>query len=129
MVKVFIKLIPSVIFWGMFGYVLMQIPYPQSFSQASPIQLLYFFASLFLSITFTLNIFLNFILLSSSVTVGIILLLILRAMELLNIVTTIMVLIAVGLLFSYFRKIKKRKLTLSSKIPKLTHWRKHNVSS
>lgn len=121
MPKFFIRLIPAIIFWGSFIYVLLQIPYPESFSQASPQQLLYFFATLFFAITFSLNIFLSFILLSASIAVGIIFLLILKAMESLNIVTTIMVLVAVGLLFSYFGKIKGKKLTYESKIPKLTH--------
>ncbi|MDP3974319.1 MAG: hypothetical protein Q8P92_05810 [Candidatus Daviesbacteria bacterium] len=124
MIKFLPKLLLPLIFWGSFIYVVLQIPYPESFSQASPQQLLYFFVSLFFAITLTLNIFLNFILLSASVAIGIILLLILRAMEFLNIVTTIMVLIAVGLLFSYFGKIKGKKLTLNSKIPKLTHLRR-----
>lgn len=122
-----LKIILCTIFWGIFAYIVLQVPYPNSLTQATLLQLLVFFISLFLAITFTLNIFLSFILLSSILSLGIIFLLILKALDSLNIVTAILTLIAIGLLFSYFRKIKKGSLnpiksglTSSGKISKLT---------
>ncbi len=112
------------IFWGIFIYVVLQIPYPNSFTQATPLQLLSFFTSLFLAITFTLNVFLTFLLLSIILALGIIFLLILKALDSLNLVTAILTLIAIGLLISYFRKAKGKNLTRSAKIPKLTSLRR-----
>lgn len=120
MIQFILRTLPALIFWGIFGYVILQVPYPKSLTQATPLQLLAFFISLFLAITFTLNIFLTFLLLSSTLAIGIIFLLILKALDSLNIVTAILTLIAIGLLFSYFRKMKKGGLTSQDKISKLT---------
>ena len=118
--NLFLEILLALIFWGVFAYVVLQIPYPNSLTQATPLQLLSFFTSLFLAITFTLNVFLTFLLLSIILALGIIFLLILKALDSLNLVTAILTLIAVGLLFSYFRKNKDKGLTSQSKIPKLT---------
>lgn len=115
-----LKVPPAVIFWGIFVFVVLQVPYPISLTQATLLQLLAFFISLFLVITFTINIFLKFFLLSLTLAIGIIFLLILKALDSLNLVTAILTLIAIGLLFSYFRKIKKGGLTSEGKIHKLT---------
>lgn len=126
MLKLLYKPLPALIFWGIFAYVILQVPYPTSLTQASILQILAFFISLFLAITFTLNIFLTFLLLSSTLAIGIIFLLILKALDSLNIVTAILTLLAIGLLFSYFRKIKKGGLTSSGKISKLTGLQRRN---
>lgn len=115
-----LKVTLALIFWSIFTYVILQVPYPNSLTQATLFQLLAFFISLFLAITFTLNIFLNLILLSVTLALGIIFLLILKALDSLNIVTAVITLIAIGLLFSYFRKIKRGSLTSQDKISKLT---------
>lgn len=115
-----LKVTPAIIFWGIFAFVVLQVPYPNSLTQATLFQLLAFFISLFLAIIFTLNIFLATLVLSATLALGIIFLLILKALDSLNIVTAILTLIAVGLLFSHFRKIKKGSLTSSEKISKLT---------
>lgn len=122
-----IKIFKALFFWGVFGFVVLQVPYPESITQANITQLLSFFISLFLSLTFTLNIFLNFLLLSATLATGIIFLLVLKALDSLNLVTAILTLIAVGLLFSYFRTVKDKSLTSQGKIRRLTglHRRKH----
>lgn len=105
-----LKLIPALILWGMFIYVVLQIPYPESLIQATSTQILPFFISLFLALIFTFNIFLKNIFLSFSTSLGIIFLLILKALDLLNFVSGALIIISVGLLVSYFRKMKRRSL-------------------
>ena len=119
-----VKALPSFFFWGIFAYVILQIPYPETITQANVTQLLTFFIPLFLAITLTLNIFLRNIFISVSTSVGLIFLLLLKALDSLNLVTGILITISIGLLISYFKKIKRRSLTKTLKIPKLHHMRK-----
>lgn len=103
-----IKIFPALFFLGVFGFVVLQIPYPESLTQANITQLLSFFIPLFLAITLTFNIFFKNIFITGSVSLGIILLLILKALDSLNIITGSLIIVSVGLLISYFRKIKVR---------------------
>lgn len=107
MSKIFLKVFPSLIFWGLFAGVILTVPYPEGFTQARPDQLTFFFIPLFLALIFTLNIFLENILQSFSISLGIIFLLVLKALDSLNIVTGLLILISVWLLCSYFKKAKK----------------------
>ena len=125
MSKIIFKTFPALIFWGSFVFVVLQIPYPESLTQANSIQIFPFFVSLYLALIFTLNIFLKNILFSSSICLGLIFLLILKALDSLNIVTGILTAVATYLLASYFRKAKKRNLTKQAKIPKLTSLRRN----
>lgn len=122
------KLLPgvflSLICWAIFAYVVLQVPYPDTLTQANLQQLLFFFIPLFLAITLTVNIFLKNIFISAAISLGIIFLLVLKALDSLNLVTLSLTIISVGLLVSYFRKIKRRNLTKLPKIPRLTHIRK-----
>lgn len=124
MLKFFQKIIPALIFWAIFGYVILQIPYPDTITQANPTQLMAFFIPLFLAISLTLNLILKNIFISGSISLGIIFLLILKALDSLNFVTAILVILSAGLLISYFRKIKRKNLTKLPKIPRLTNMRK-----
>lgn len=132
-----LKIIPALVFWGIFVFVVLQIPYPNSLTQANFIQIIPFFVFLYLALLFSCNIFLKNVFLSSSITLGLIFLLILKALDSLNLVTVILTLLAIGLLLSYFKKIKRKEpthsgfknLTKQSKIPKLMHMRKHHASS
>lgn len=118
MFKFLPKITLALFFWGIFIYVIFNIPYPNSLTQASLLQLLSFFSSLFLAIIFTLNIFLKF-LFSIIISLGLILLLILKGLDLLNLVTAVLTLISVVLLLSYFKNIKGKRLSFRSQIPKL----------
>jgi len=129
MFNLFQKVTVALIFWAIFTIIIFQLPYPQTLTQATALQILGFFIPLFLALSFTINIFLRNILLSSPISLGFVFILILKALDSLNVVTTSIIVIAVILLVSYFRKIKKRSLTKLPKIPKLTHLRKRNVSS
>jgi len=119
MSKIILKVIPALACWGIFAYVVLQIPYPETLTQANAIQIFPFFISLYLALLLTLNIFLKNILFSASVCLGLILLLILKALESLNIVTGILIAITTSLLASYFRKARRSRLTKATKITKL----------
>lgn len=129
MPRVFLKFIPVLFLWVVFTLAVFQIPYPENLTQTNILQILGFFTPFFLAISLTINIFLKNIFLSSSISLGIIFLLILKALDSLNLVTGAIIVVATILLVSYFRKVKRKSLTKLPKIPKLTHWRKHNVSS
>ncbi len=119
MPKIIFKFLPALIFLGIFAFVVFQIPYPDSLTQANFTQIIPFLISLYIALIFTINILLRNILLSVTISLGLIFLLILKALDSLNIVTGILIVVAIGLLTSYFKK-TKRNLTKLSKIPKLT---------
>lgn len=124
MLKFLFKIIPSLIFWAIFVYIIFQVPYPETITQANIIQLLSFFVPLFLAITLTLNLILKNIFISTSISLGLIFVSFLQALDSLNLVTAVLILIPVGLLISSFGKRKKKSLTNYSKIPKLTRLRR-----
>lgn len=117
MIKFYSKIIISLFFWVTFAIVIFQIPYPDSLTQANFYQLIPFFSFLFFALIFTLNIFLKNILSSFSISLGLIFLLTLKALDSFNIVTAILVAITVALLVSYFSK--KNNQTVKSKSSKL----------
>ena len=129
MSRFFLKAIPILIFWGALAIVILQVPYPNSLTQISLNQIILFFIPFFLAIAFTINLLLINTPISFSISLGIIFLLILKALDSLNLVTAILITIPIVLLVSYFRKIKRRSLTKLPKISKLTHLHKRNVSS
>ncbi len=100
--------------------VVLNVPYPDSFAQANFNQIIPFSVCFFLALLFTANIFLKNILQSFSLALGLFFLLVLKALDSLNLVTGTLTLTATGLLFSYFHKGKKNNLTKQSKIPRLT---------
>lgn len=129
MLKKILKIVPPIFFSGVFIYVIFNVPYPETITQANITQLLSFFVTLFLSLTFSFNLFLRNIFISTAISIGLIFLFSLKALDSLNLVTAILILIPVVLLISYFRKIKRKGLTNFSKIPKLTKLRKLTSSS
>lgn len=126
MVKKIIRFFPPVFFWIVFLFAVLKVPYPKTLIDASITQLGLFFIPLFLSLTFTLNIIFKNIFSSSSISFGIISLLILKALDFLNIVSAVLTTTVIMLLVSYFQNIKKRGLTNHSKIPTLTKLRRQN---
>lgn len=143
--KYLVKIIFAIFFWSIFILVIFNLPYPQDLEEANFLQISIFFSSLFLAILFTLKIVFKRFSAPALLTAGIILTLILKALDSLNLVTGIIVLTLVSLLISYFlkrnspaaafQKIKKRNLyplkvgsdlTKLPKIPKLTRLRKKN---
>ncbi|QQG43714.1 MAG: hypothetical protein HYW45_01695 [Candidatus Daviesbacteria bacterium] len=112
---IFFKIIPALISWGVFSFIIFQVPYPESLTSANFTQLTLFFLSLFLSLTFTLNIFLKYVTLSIILAISLIMVLLLQALHILNLVTASLVIIATVLLVSHFQR-KKSK----NGLPKVT---------
>lgn len=104
------KLIPIIFCWGGFIFVIMKVPYPESLTAANFTQLAPFIFFLFLALSLTLNIFLRNIFISGSISLGLIFLLILKALDSFNLVTGSLVTVVMYLLISYFSKIRKRNL-------------------
>lgn len=125
MLKLIEKILP-IFFWGVFVFIVFKIPYPESLTQANFVHIGIFFISIFLALSFTFNFFLKNIAISSSIALGLILLLTLKALDTLNLVTGVLILISVGLLISYFKKAKRKNLTKLPKISKLTSLRRNN---
>ena len=117
-----LRILPALIFWGIFGYVILYVPYPKSITQADVVQLSSFFISLFLALIFSFNFFLKSFALSGTLALGIIFLLLLKALNSFNFVTVTLITLVTWLLLSYFKK--NRSLTNSTKISKLTPLRK-----
>lgn len=131
MLKLLPKLLLALFLWGVFTYVIFYMDYPKSLTSATLLQLLFFFIPLSLALITTTNLFINFLLSSASISLGIILLLILKGLDSLNFVTTALTIISVYLLFSYFQKVKSKlkdgpktgkviKMTVEKKKLKLT---------
>jgi len=124
MIKLLIKLVPVILFWGIFVFTVLRIPYPDTIIQANISQLLSFFIPLFLALSLTINLFFKNIFLSASISLGLVSLLILKALDSLNFVTGILIMVTVVLLISSFRKTGRSNLTKFPKIPTLTKLRK-----
>ena len=121
MLQIFLKIIPALIFWGIFLYVIFQVPYPKTLKEANLIQLLSFFTPLFLALIFRLDVFLRFIFRSILISFTVIILLVLKDLDTLGLIASGITLIVLILSLIYF---KKTSLTSSLKIPKLTALRR-----
>ena len=129
---IFLRAFPALVSLAIFIYVILQVPYPDSLTSANAFQIFSFFTSLFLVLSFTINIFLQFTLRSIIISFSLILLLVLQALHSLNIVSFALNLIAFGLLLSYIKKPKRSKrlapiqsgLTSRPNVPKLKNLRR-----
>lgn len=129
--RYFLKVVPALSCWGGFIFVIIKVPYPDSLTQANFTQLTPFIFFLFSALSLTLNIFLRNIFISGSVSLGLIFILILKALDSFNFVTGSLVAVVMYLLVSYFGKTRRKNLTpIQSgltklpKIPTLTRFRK-----
>lgn len=117
--RYFLKVAPMLFFWGIFIFVVLQVPYPENLPQANITAAISFFVPLFLALSLTINLLFQNIFLSASISLGLVSLLILKALDSLNLVTGVLIIIIVALLISYFRKSERRSLTNHAKIPGL----------
>ncbi len=99
-----LKIILCTIFWGIFIYVLFFVEYPSSLTQANLSQILIFFIPLYFAVTFTLNLIIKNLMICLVISLGAVLILILKALDSLNFVTGGLAIISVLLLVSYFKK-------------------------
>lgn len=122
MLSLILNVIPALFFWAVFIYVIFYIPYPESLTKASSFQLLSFFIPIFLALIFSINIIFKNVTRSILISFGVIILLALKALDSLNFVSAILTILAMILLFSYFKK--NAHLTSGSFIPKLKNLRR-----
>lgn len=118
----FKRLLPVLLLGLILGLVIWQTPPPASLTSASVLQLTLFLTPLFLLLTFLVDHFLRFFLRSLVVSLGLVILLVLKALDSLNIASLIMTVLAVVLIIKSLKKPKK--LNYSAKIPKLTSLKK-----
>ncbi len=111
------KLIPILICGLIFSWVVFQIKPPTTFTTATIFQLALFFIPLFFLLFFIFNLILDFILLSLTISVGIMLLLTLAGLHYLNILTGAVTLLAIFLIIKSLKK--PTKITYKTKIPRL----------
>ena len=108
MLSYLLKAIPIIIFLTIFGYVIFNVDYPKSVTGASFYQLTAFFGSLFFLLLFLINIFLNYLLISLPLALGLVILLVLQGLISLRLVSSGLVITAVWLFISYFKKNQKK---------------------
>jgi hypothetical protein len=112
-----IKLFLALFFWAGFIGVLIFIPYPESFTQANLFQLACFFIPLFFGLFFSLNLLLKPILFSTTISIGLIILLVLKALNYFNFLSIGLTLTTTLLLLSSFKNTSG--LTSIINMPKL----------
>lgn len=99
-----IRIAPLIIFCTAFALVIYLVEPPKSITEAEVLQLILFFIPLFLLTSFALNLFLKFLLRSLVVSLGFMILLILKALDSLNLITFSLTVLATVLLASAFKK-------------------------
>lgn len=104
-----VKIFPPLLFLAIFAYVIFNVSYPNSLSEATFFQLTAFFVPLLFTLVFTINLFLNFFLHSIPISLGLIILLVLKGLGTLNIVTAILTILAIWLIVGNFKKVKQEK--------------------
>lgn len=110
----------SLLSWILFIYVILFVDYPPSLTLATPLQIFLFFSTFFIASTLTFILVMKSLLISSVLSLGVVILLILKGLDSLNLVSGGLTIIALYLLISYFRK-SKLGLTSSDHLPKLTN--------
>ncbi len=123
------KLLPFLVFLSVFIGIIYYIPPPSSWSEASIFQILIFFIPLLFLLTFFINIFTGYSARSFAISLGIIVLLVLKSVDELNLTTFFLTLVTTILLSTTFKKptlkerrplFRKNGLTSKLRIPKLT---------
>lgn len=115
------KSLVALFFLVVFIYVLMNVPYPHNLTSANIFQISSFFIPLFLMASFIISIFFV-ISFSFIIALGIIFLLLLQALDSLNPVSAVLILIVVWLFISYLKKNQKKKTkSMTGSNPMLTN--------
>lgn len=109
------KILPILIFGGIFIFVLLKVDYPNSLTSASAFQLGAFLIPIFLTLTFALNFVIGFLFISAAISLSLTIILLLNALNSLNVVTAVITIIAIYLLVNYLQKIRKNTIFHSFK--------------
>lgn len=112
----------TLIFIGFIAYIFYFIPPPKSWADATNIQIMLIFVTLLLFFIFLTNLFLNYLLRSFALSIGIVMILLLSSLRQLSYLSILPIILVTVLLFWLIPK--KKRLTKNIKIPKLTHVRK-----
>lgn len=125
---VFKKFLPVISSGIIFGFVIWQMEPPQSLTSASILQVLLLFAPLFTFLVFGLNLYFRFYPRSLIISLGIIILLVLKTLDTFNIISVAITIAAVTLISKSFKKVINWKTGSRSntliKIPRLSHLEK-----
>lgn len=103
------NILPALIFGVLFGFVVWYTSPPQTLTSGTITQILLFFIPLFLFLMFLLNIFLRFLIRGFVISLGIILLLIFKSLDMLNLVTIVLTILATIFITISFKKTRKEK--------------------
>lgn len=113
----FKKLLPVLISAAIFSLVIWQVQPPKTFTTVTSAQIALFFLPLFLFLLTIFNLIFNFYLRSFVITLGVVLLFILKALDILNIITAGVLILAIILIVKSLKR--PQKTFYQSKIPKL----------
>jgi len=114
----FKKFLPVLIFGGIFAWVIFQVEPPKPVAEGNILSPILFFLSLFFFLTFFLNLFFQLFLRSLILSSGIIILLILQALNFLNPGSFILVVILTIVILKSFSK--RKGFFYQTRIPKLS---------
>ena len=95
------------------------VPYPKSWEAASVFQILSFFITLLLAVTFLFNIFLNYLPRSFIGGLSVVLIAMLQALGFLNQITAVVIILLTQVAIIFFPKIRVLKSTNIPKLKKL----------
>lgn len=112
------RILPILVLGVFLVGVIRQISPPQTFTQASMFQLLIFFIPLFLFLFFTVNAIIRFFLFSLILSFGLILIFVFRALDFLNPLTLIVIIVAIFLILRSLSRPHKK--FYQAKIPRLS---------
>lgn len=121
------KLFPVFLSGLILVLVIWQIQPPKHLISINFSQTILFFVPLFLFLFFLINLILNFLLWNAVISLGLILLLTLKALGFLNPITFVLTLTAIGFFLKSYKRPKRfglRNLFYSAKIPKLSRLKK-----
>lgn len=112
--SVFKKFLPILVLIGVISVVIWQVEPPKSLSQASFWQIGLFFVPLFLLFTLTINFLFHFYLKSVTISLGLTILLVLKSLDIFNIVTIILTILAIILITRSLKKPVSKKGSASA---------------
>lgn len=113
------KILPILISGGILFYLIYFTKPPDSWNQASTLQILGFFLPLLILVTFIVNLFFNYLPRSFIIGLAVMILVVLKLIDILNLLTAPAVILITIVSFYFF---KKPKFTRVTKIPKLKHF-------
>lgn len=113
----FRRVFPVLIFFGILFFVIYFTPPPKTWQEASTTQILSFFLPLLAAFTFLVDLALNYLPRSFAIALALFLVVFFQALGILNLLTALLIAAGCVLLLKF---IPAKRLTTTTKIPKLT---------